>query len=75
VPMPARPSPSPNPSGPIQPLDIPDLRDLPIGDTRLKVDPDGASISTTIDGNPVDVRIDGNGLRVQPSTQPTGAGP
>jgi penicillin-binding protein 1A len=76
VPAPSRPSPTPNPSGPIQPLDIPDLRDLPIGDTNLKVDPNGASISTSIDGHPVDVRIDQNGVRVEPSAPPAqGAGP
>ncbi|MBO9499500.1 MAG: penicillin-binding protein [Novosphingobium sp.] len=83
APAPARPSPSPNPSGPIQPLDIPNLDDLPIGDTKLNVDPQGASISTSINGNPVDVRIDQNGVRIEPSPKPSakpsvaasGAGP
>jgi len=71
---PTRPKPRPDPSGPVQPLDVPDLRDLPIGDTRLRVDPNGAVISTEIDGNPVDVRIDGNGVRIEPSATPAGPG-
>ncbi|WEK47669.1 MAG: transglycosylase domain-containing protein [Candidatus Andeanibacterium colombiense] len=71
VPGPSRPSPSPNPSGPIVPLDIPNLDDLPLGDTKLKLDPNGASITTSIDGKPVDVRIDQNGLRLEPSPKPS----
>jgi penicillin-binding protein 1A len=66
APRPARPTPSPNPEGPVQPQDVPDLGDIPVGDTDLQVDENGATISTSINGVPVNVRLDRNGLAVQP---------
>jgi penicillin-binding protein 1A len=74
APKPVRPTPSPNPEGPVQPQDVPDLGDIPLGDgqTSLRIGDDGATITTTIDGVPTDLRIDRNGLRVQPTGgQPT----
>jgi penicillin-binding protein 1A len=69
VPKPVRPTPSPNPEGPVQPQDVPDLDAIPLGDgqTSLRIGDDGATITTTIDGVPTDLRIDRNGLRVQPT--------
>jgi penicillin-binding protein 1A len=69
-PHPASPTPSPNPEGPVQPQDVPDLRDIPLGDdsdTGLQVDDGGASLTTNINGVPVNVRLDRNGLSVQPT--------
>ncbi|WP_235901032.1 transglycosylase domain-containing protein [Pontixanthobacter aquaemixtae] len=63
-----RPAPQANPSGPVQPLDVPDLEDVPIGDdgTTISVrDGEGATISTEIGGAPVDIRLDQDGLRVE----------
>jgi penicillin-binding protein 1A len=67
APKPARPTPSPNPEGPVQPQDVPDLSDIPVGDTDLQVDEGGATITTEINGVPVNVRLDRNGLAVQPT--------
>lgn len=67
-----RPAPQPtasaDPGGPVEPMDIPDLRDLPIGDgnTRLNVGNGEATVSTQLGGVPVDVRIDGTGVQVTP---------
>jgi penicillin-binding protein 1A len=68
-----RPSPSPNPAGPVQPLDVPDLGAIPTGDVEignqahLKIEKDGATLGTRINGVPVDVQIDRNGIRVNPA--------
>ncbi len=63
---PARPKPrkSPDPQGPVVPLDIPDLGDLPLGNSQLGLDGDGANLSTDIGGVPVNVRIGPDGVRV-----------
>lgn len=67
---PARPraTPAPDPSGPVQPLDIPDIPPIPVGDSgaTIGVRDGGAVISGDIQGVPVDVRIDGQGLQVEP---------
>ncbi|MXP13695.1 penicillin-binding protein [Altererythrobacter confluentis] len=62
-----------DPAGPIQPLDVPDVGDIPIGDngTRLKIeDGTGLTISTDINGMPVDIRLDDRGVRVEPVPPP-----
>jgi len=72
APAPARATEAPDPAGPVQPLDIPDLGEIPLGDTgaRLRVENNGATISTEAAGIPVDVRIDGNGVSFQPIPPP-----
>ncbi len=69
APRPVRPTPSPNPDGPVQPQDVPDLGDIPLGDgeASLQIHDDGATLTTNINGVPTDLRIDRNGLRVQPA--------
>jgi penicillin-binding protein 1A len=71
VPRPASPTPSPNPSGPVQPQDVPNLNDIPLGDgqTSLEIHGDGATLTGNLNGVPINVRLDGNGLSVQ---QPSG---
>jgi penicillin-binding protein 1A len=66
---PASPTPAPNPNGPVQPQDVPALGDIPLGDgeTNLQIQQDGATLTTNIGGVPVDVRLDRNGLRLQPN--------
>jgi penicillin-binding protein 1A len=68
APRPSRPTPSPNPSGPVQPQDVPDLGDIPLGDgrSRLRIGEGEAVFSTEIEGVPIDLRVDENGLQVGP---------
>jgi len=70
----AAPSAEPNPEGPVEPQDVPDLSDIPLGDgsTRVGIHPDGAVLSTDIRGVPFDVRIDRNGLRIDRNGEPIG---
>jgi len=71
APRPARPKPMPNPSGPVQPQDVPALGDIPLGDgrSRLTIGEGEAVISTDIEGVPVDVRLGQDGVRVEPGRQ------
>ena len=55
---------SPDPEGPVQPLDVPDLGDIPLGDANLRVEQGKAVLSTQINGAPVDVKLDQNGLQI-----------
>jgi penicillin-binding protein 1A len=68
APRPASPTPSPNPEGPVQPQDVQNLGDIPLGDddTHLQVDDGGATLTGNINGLPLNVRLDRNGLSVQP---------
>ena len=60
-----RPTPSPDPSGPVEPLDVPDLEDIPLGDGRRLIIRDGeAIIVTDIDGVPVEVGVRDGGMSV-----------
>lgn len=61
-----------DPEGPVQPLDVPDLGDVPLGDGNdLRVEDGRAVFSTQIDGNPVDLRLDRDGITL---TGPDGRG-
>jgi penicillin-binding protein 1A len=65
-----RPRPSPDPSGPVEPLDVPELDDIPLGEgTNLQVREGGAVLSTDIRGVPFDVTVDQNGVRVDPGAR------
>jgi penicillin-binding protein 1A len=59
---------TPDPEGPIEPLDLPEIPDLPV-DIRtpdVRVDPDrGVTVSGEIEGVPLDVTIDKNGVDVR----------
>jgi penicillin-binding protein 1A len=47
-----------DPTGPVEPLDIPDIGDIPIGDrTRIGIEGDNAVISTEINGSRIDLRL------------------
>ena len=65
---PTRPAPTdiPDPGGPVEPLDVPDLGDIPIGDgtSRIRIRDGEAVFSTEIDGVPVDIRLGEDGLGV-----------
>ena len=69
----ARPKPKlavePDPEGPIEPLDLPDIPELPvnINGTEVRVDPGkGVTVSGQIEGVPLDVTIGRDGVNVQP---------
>jgi penicillin-binding protein 1A len=61
----SRATPTPNPSGPVEPMDVPEVGDIPLGDgARLRIENGGATIGTEVEGVPVGVRIDRDGVRV-----------
>lgn len=63
-----------NPSGPVQPLDLPVIGDIPLGQgNNLRIDGGQATISTEIGGAPVDVRIDGQGVSINGTDIANGA--
>ena len=63
-----RPTPRPDPSGPVQPLDVPGLGDIPLGDidlgdgTRLILRDGEAVLLSDVDGVPVETRLGEGGL-------------
>jgi penicillin-binding protein 1A len=62
---------TPDPEGPVQPLDVLEGGEIPLGQdgTSLKVDESGVTLRQ--DGAPVEVRVDGSGVVVQPAPAPT----
>ncbi|MDZ3833035.1 MAG: transglycosylase domain-containing protein [Sphingopyxis sp.] len=66
-----------NPRGPIQPLDIPDLGDIPVGErTRIGVDNGDAVLRTEIGGTRIDLRVPIDGERpLVPAAPPPGTPP
>jgi penicillin-binding protein 1A len=58
----------PDPEGPVEPLDLPDIPEIPvdIGNTDVRVDPGkGVTVSGEIEGVPLDVTIDKNGVDIR----------
>ena len=55
-----------DPGTPIEPLDVPDLGDIPLGDgnSRLRIREGEAVLSTEIDGIPVDISVGDQGVAV-----------
>ncbi len=68
---PSRPEPrqQDDPGGPIEPLDVPDIGDIPLGggNSRLRIRDGEAILSTEIDGVPLDISIGDGGLAVDPA--------
>ena len=66
------PLPRPDPEGPVEPLDLPEIPELPIdlGDTDVRInEKDGVTITTDVGGVPLDVTLGRDGLDVR-SAQP-----
>ncbi|MEL6528578.1 MAG: transglycosylase domain-containing protein [Pseudomonadota bacterium] len=63
-----RPTASPDPEGPVQPLDVEESAEIPLDEdgSRLRFEEDGVSIETEIDGIPIEFRLDDNGIAVEP---------
>ncbi len=64
-----KPAKKPDPDGPVKPLDlpeIPEIPDIPVGYSELSIDQDaGVTLSTEIGGIPLDLSVDGDGLRIE----------
>ncbi len=63
-----KPESKPDPEGPVIPLDLPEIPDVPadIGDTEIRINGDsGVRVGTDIGGVPVDLRIDGDGVAIE----------
>ncbi|MGB7373146.1 transglycosylase domain-containing protein [Pontixanthobacter sp.] len=61
-------APKADPAGPVQPMDVPEPEDIPLGDggSTLRVrDGEGVTLSTEIEGIPLDVTLDENGINVE----------
>ncbi len=59
---------TPDPEGPIEPLDLPEIPEFPLDVQRpdVRVDPDkGVTVSGEIEGVPLDLTIDKNGVDVR----------
>ncbi len=68
-----RPRPAPqratDPEGPVEPMDVPDIDDIPLDEngTRLRIgDGEGVTVTTEIEGVPVDLRVDREGISLNP---------
>ncbi len=57
---------NPDPGGPVEPLDVPEIGDIPLGDdnSRLRIENGEAIFSTEIDGVPVDIRVGDEGIGI-----------
>ena len=66
VPSQPKPREQADPGTPIEPLDVPDLGDIPLGDgnSRLRIREGEAVLSTEIDGIPVDISVGDQGVAV-----------
>ncbi|HSG33234.1 MAG TPA: transglycosylase domain-containing protein [Sphingomonadaceae bacterium] len=64
-----RDAPAPDPGGPVQPFDVPDPFDIPLGNegARLRFENGEAVISAVVDGEPVEFRVDTDELGVDAS--------
>ena len=60
------PPPRTDPGGPVEPQDVPELEDIPLGDenSRLRIRDGQATVTTEIDGVPVEVDIGEEGVRL-----------
>lgn len=69
IPAPQRPRENADPGGPVEPLDVPELNDIPLGDSGASIDVDGEGLRVRpgIEDVPLDLRIDGDGVRFEPS--------
>jgi len=65
----AKPEKTPDPDGPITPLDlpeIPEIPDIPVGNSEVRINrEEGVTLSTEIGGIPLDLSMDGDGFRVE----------
>ncbi|MCX7676462.1 MAG: penicillin-binding protein, partial [Alteraurantiacibacter sp.] len=73
-----RPTVSEDPGGPVQPMDVDGLEDIPLtqdGQTRISVDGQGATLSTSAEGADVQIRVDQQGVSISSGGQPAASPP
>jgi penicillin-binding protein 1A len=61
---------TPDPEGPIEPLDLLELQDLPIdiGNSEIRVDEgQGVTVNTDVNGVPLEIKLDRDGANIQPA--------
>ncbi|WP_298465162.1 transglycosylase domain-containing protein [uncultured Erythrobacter sp.] len=63
-----RPSASPDPQGPVQPLDVEEGAEIPLDEngSRIRFEQDGVAIETEIEGMPIEFRLSEDGIAVEP---------
>ena len=61
---------TPDPEGPIEPFDLPELQELPIdiSNSEIRVDQgQGVTVNTDVNGVPFEITLDRDGANVQPT--------
>ncbi len=67
----------PDPEGPVTPLDLPEIPDIPvdIGNTEVRINGDsGVRVGTEIGGIPMDLKINGDGVAIERRQEEAPAG-
>lgn len=68
----------PDPEGPIEPLDLPDLPEIPvdIGNSDIRINErDGVTVNTEVGGVPLEVKLGREGVNIQPGAIKEGTPP
>jgi penicillin-binding protein 1A len=60
----------PDPEGPVEPLDLPDIP-VDLGDTNVRIndEQDGVTVNTEVGGVPLELKLGRDGVEVQPGTR------
>lgn len=69
-----KPRQQPDPEGPIEPLDLPELGELPVdvGNAEVRIDQgQGVTVNTEVGGMPVEVKLGREGVNIQPAQPET----
>ena len=66
---------TPDPEGPVQPLDVLDGQEIPLGQDGASVKVDEGGMTLKQEGVPVEVRVDGGGVVVKPAPGATPSPP
>jgi penicillin-binding protein 1A len=73
-----KPRQQPDPEGPIEPLDLPELSEFPVdvGNAEVRIDQgQGVTVNTEVGGVPVEVKLDRDGVNIQPAPPETRPAP
>jgi penicillin-binding protein 1A len=61
---------TPDPEGPVQPLDVLGGEDIPLGQDGTSLKVDGSGVTLKQEGVPLEVRVDGGGVVIQHAPAP-----
>jgi penicillin-binding protein 1A len=70
-----RPSDTPDPEGPVQPMDVLEGGVIPLGQDGTTLTIDGGGVVVSQEGVPVEVRVGEGGVVIQPAPSPSPSGP